>query len=193
MKKKVFLLTLIVLFSCERKQKYSKELTNIFKAHGGVEVFKNVKTLSFSVDGKDVTIDLHSNKKVVIEQDFSFGFDGKEYWSSKNSPVINPQEHLEELSKIILIPFSLAEEKQTSFNKANTSLIFDDIQVSYNAQTNLIDIVSFENKEITYQEWEEVIGFKMPKKVKLDNKIIKFENLQLSQATFDDRFYQKPN
>lgn len=193
MKRIVFLIAVLLLFSCEKKNEYSKELNKIFKAHGDAVAFKNVKTLSFSTDGKDVTFDLISNKKVVTGANFSFGFDGKNYWKTDSSPIKNPQEYLQNLSEAFLIPFSLVDKKQTDFDEDSTVLAFNEIKIFYNPDTNLVDIVKFKNQLVEYKTWQDVIGFKFPKVVNVDSKDVEFNEVKLSQAVFDDRFYQKPN
>lgn len=193
MKKLIFLSVLITLFSCEKKSQYSKELNKVFKAHGDAVAFKNVNTLSFSVDDKDVTFDLHSDKKVVSGQDFSFGYDGKDYWSTEKSPLKNPKEYLQNLSEAMLIPFSLVDKKQTSFDADKKMIMFGKLKVYFNPDTNLIAVTETNDKINLYKEWQQVVGFQLPKLLNVDYKDFKIENLQLSQATFDDRFYQKPN
>lgn len=195
MKKTLFtVIFLLTLFSCEKKEeKYPKELQKIFDLHGGIKVWKNIKTISFSVDEKEFTFDLVSNKKVVNGSNYSFGFDGKKYWFSEKSPVKNPKEYLEKITSIILTPFLLAEAENIEVDKEGKSaIIFNQSELAFNSKSFKIEQLKSKKLLVIYKEWQEKMGFLLPKKVQLQNKEILFKKLGLSQATVDDRFYQKP-
>ena len=67
-----------------KKKTYPKALDYVFTAHGGMDLWNSMKTLSYDMVKPDYSerqvIDLQS-RKVKIEQDkFTIGFDGKEVW-----------------------------------------------------------------------------------------------------------------
>lgn len=192
--KSLILLVFLYLVSCDKKeQKYSKELQLVFDVHGGIDTWKNIKTISFSIDDKDVTIDLFSGKKVVNASTYSLGYDGENYWKSENSLIENPKEYIESISKAFLIPFSLANREQISSDISKKSIVFDDqLTVHYNSDYT-ITLTEAKDEINMYKDWQKVLGFKLPKLVNSNNKDIIFKNIQLSQAMFDDRFYQKPD
>lgn len=194
MKKVLFLsVCLLMLFSCEdKKNNYSKELQKIFDSYGGVEAWKNVKSVSFTIGKENFTVDLASGKKVINAPNYSLGFDGKNYWFSDKCPVKNPKKYIEQVSKVFFIPFSLANIEQTGGNKDSSVLYFKEVKVFYNPNSFRIDAVGYPSYKVTYKDWQQSIGFTLPKKAIIDKKQVEFTNIQLSQATFDDRFYQKP-
>lgn len=66
---------------------YPKELNYVFKAHGGIDKWNAMQTLSYDMVKPDYTehqvVDLKS-RKVKIEQDkFTIGYDGEEVWITK--------------------------------------------------------------------------------------------------------------
>lgn len=70
-----------------KTKEYPKALDYIFKAHGGMDTWNGMQTLSYDMDKGEETehqlIDLKS-RKVKIEQDkFTLGFDGNEVWVTK--------------------------------------------------------------------------------------------------------------
>lgn len=66
---------------------YPKELNYVFKAHGGIDTWNAMYTLSYDMDKsgntEHQTIDLKS-RKVKIDQDkFTIGYNGQEVWVSQ--------------------------------------------------------------------------------------------------------------
>lgn len=195
MKKVMFLsVFLLVLFSCDgKKNNYSKELQKIFDTYGGIETWKNVKSVSFSIGKENFTADLASGKKVINAPSYSLGFDGENYWSSDKCTIQSPEKHIKKIANAFLIPFSLADTQQIGEDKNNKVLHFiNEAKVFYNPNSFVIEVVEHSNNKTLYQEWQENVGFTLPKKVEINETLIEFTNVQLSQTVFDDRFYQKP-
>ncbi|MBT8280269.1 MAG: hypothetical protein KJO16_01735 [Muriicola sp.] len=67
-------------------EQYPQALSEVFKAHGGLEIWKNQKYLSYKMPKKSGTekhqIDLYSRKDIVETEDFSMGYDGQDVWLS---------------------------------------------------------------------------------------------------------------
>ncbi|WBX74341.1 hypothetical protein PG913_03825 [Tenacibaculum pacificus] len=98
--KKIVLLIAIstVFFACKKEvknkaennitenkkaiSKYPDALDAIFNAHGGIDNWQKMKTLSFGLNKEEHTTDLHSRKTVINSADYSLGFDGKDVWVS---------------------------------------------------------------------------------------------------------------
>jgi hypothetical protein len=63
---------------------YPSPLQKVFKAHGGLDLWKEQRTLSYEIpkkSGSEIhTIDLYSREDVVVTSDFTMGFDGKDVW-----------------------------------------------------------------------------------------------------------------
>ncbi len=68
----------------ETPKKYPKALQNVFDAHGGINNWKEERTLSYELpkpDAKETqTIDLWSRKDRVDTDNLSIGFDGNKVW-----------------------------------------------------------------------------------------------------------------
>lgn len=185
---------LLIIFSCKNKKNdYSKELQKIFDRHGGVESFKNIKSISFVVGTKTFTTDLVSGKRVINAPDYSLGFDGKNYWISDKCPIQNPEKYIKKFFNTFLIPFLMTDIQQTESDEDSAVLHFNETKVFYNSEFFMVDSVKFLNNKVLYKKWQEIVGFTLPKKVVINKNLIEFKNVSLSQAVFDDRFYQKPN
>lgn len=63
---------------------YPENLTKVFNAHGGIDLWKSMKSLEYTQDkpdGKEVTItDLNSRKALLDAPNYSIGFDGQKPW-----------------------------------------------------------------------------------------------------------------
>ncbi|QXP59723.1 DUF6503 family protein [Olleya sp. HaHaR_3_96] len=63
---------------------YPEKLTKVFDAHGGVALWKSMKSLEFTQDkpdGKEVTItDLNNRKALLKSENYAIGFDGQKPW-----------------------------------------------------------------------------------------------------------------
>ncbi|NDV44469.1 DUF6503 family protein [Flagellimonas sediminis] len=66
------------------KTKYPENMAKVFEAHGGLELWKSMRTLSFVLPNPEApethTIDLWSRKDRVDTEKYSMGFDGEKAW-----------------------------------------------------------------------------------------------------------------
>lgn len=67
-----------------KSTKYPENLVKVFDAHGGLDVWKTMKSLEFTQDkpdGIEVTItDLNSRKALIESPNHAIGFDGQKPW-----------------------------------------------------------------------------------------------------------------
>ncbi|WP_418650074.1 hypothetical protein [Tenacibaculum aestuariivivum] len=98
--KKILLLIAIstVFFACKKEaknkaknnitenkkaiSKYPDALGAVFNAHGGIDNWQKMNTLSFGLNKEEHTTDLHSRKTVINSTDYSLGYDGQNIWVS---------------------------------------------------------------------------------------------------------------
>ncbi|RAJ13216.1 DUF6503 family protein [Olleya aquimaris] len=63
---------------------YPEHLTKVFDAHGGIDLWKSMKSLEYTQqkpEGKEVTLTNLLNRKALIDApNYSIGFDGKQVW-----------------------------------------------------------------------------------------------------------------
>lgn len=64
----------------DKNENFPIELAKVFEKHGGLDVWKNAKTLSFNKGEEVHTIDLQSRKTRINSPNYSLGFDGNEVW-----------------------------------------------------------------------------------------------------------------
>ncbi|MEC7264879.1 MAG: hypothetical protein VXW38_14165, partial [Bacteroidota bacterium] len=66
------------------KASYPENLSKVFEAHGGLELWKSMRTLSFVLPNPEApethTVDLWSRKDRVDTEKYSMGFDGEKAW-----------------------------------------------------------------------------------------------------------------
>jgi len=67
---------------------YPSELTNVFKAHGGMDVWNKMNNLCFEMDGNSGeevhTISLKDRHSKIETDDWSIGYDGNDVWLQEN-------------------------------------------------------------------------------------------------------------
>ena len=92
MKELVLLLTISILFSCAPEQterlsseiKYPKTLSKVFFAHGGIDKWKEQRTLSYDIvtdKGREMqTIDLQNRREYIVGTNFTMGHEGTQTW-----------------------------------------------------------------------------------------------------------------
>ena len=93
--------------------KYPKALEEVLKKHGGIEQWKKMKTLSFTLKNEEHTTDLHSRKTVVNSPEYSLGFDGKEVWLQQQDSTAfkgNPEFYYNLYFYFYAMPFVLADD-----------------------------------------------------------------------------------
>ncbi|OBX17462.1 DUF6503 family protein [Bizionia algoritergicola] len=66
------------------KTKYPENLTKVFDAHGGIDAWKSMKSIAFTMekpDGKEVTTtNLNSREALIESPNANIGFDGSKAW-----------------------------------------------------------------------------------------------------------------
>lgn len=202
MKKYCLLLIVLLSFSCENTvSKYPKELQKIFKKHGEIEAWNNVRTVYFTVDDKSFTVDRVSGKKVVNAPNYSLGFDGKNYWKSENCPIEKPKEFIETYTTFFMMPFVLENEKDIKVNTKKNTITSEKYELIYDTKFQITSVKT-KTHIVAYKDWQTKIGFLLPKEIaisSLNNNILVvsknstiFKEVNVNQVTFDDRFYQKP-
>lgn len=172
--KKIFLLAILtILVSCKNQQKneviketkkenFPEELSNVFKKHGTIDVWKKQKTLSFNIGEEVHTADLNSRKTVVNSPKYSLGFDGNEVWLDEEKEGVykgNPTFYYNLYFYFYAMPFVLADDGIIYEKVAPISfegIEYPGYKISYNANIGSSPddnyIVYF--NAITYQmEW----------------------------------------
>ncbi len=68
----------------EAKNNYPEAIAKIFEAHGGLALWKEQRTLSYTMPkptgNETQTIDLYTRQEKILTPDFSMGFNGKDFW-----------------------------------------------------------------------------------------------------------------
>lgn len=88
----------------------------VFEAHGGLETWKNKRTLSFTVTKPDNperhTIDLYSRREKIETPEMAMGFDGKDFWlaDEKESYKGDPIFYHNLMFYFYSMPFVLADD-----------------------------------------------------------------------------------
>ncbi|MGG6231866.1 DUF6503 family protein [Tenacibaculum sp. SDUM215027] len=126
--KKIVVLIAIVLVSVACKKEVKKEITKkeevaalkypkvlevVLEKHGGIEQWKKMKTLSFTLKNEEHTTDLHSRKIVVNSPEYSLGFDGREVWLQQQDSTAfkrDPKFYYNLYFYFYAMPFVLADD-----------------------------------------------------------------------------------
>ncbi len=68
---------------------YPESITKVFDAHGGFDVWKNIRSLTFGIEipeGKEITTtDLKNRKSLIRTDKFKIGFNGEKVWIKQDS------------------------------------------------------------------------------------------------------------
>jgi hypothetical protein len=154
MKKVLLLLLIITAISCKNSTKkeakkleiipdktahFPEELSNVFEKHGGINVWKNAKVLSFNKDLEAHTTDLETRKIVINSPKYSLGYNGKEVWLDEAEKGIykgNKDFYYNLYFYFYAMPFVLADDG-IIYEKVD-DLIFEEVKypgykISYNA------------------------------------------------------------
>jgi len=122
-------------------KKYPEAISKVFEAHGGLDVWNDMKSLSFTMpkpDGNEITTVNLKNRKSRIEMPkHTIGFDGKEVWlQSKDTTTYkgNPKFYYNLMFYFYAMPFVLSDNGIHYENA--TALEFEDkqypgIKISY--------------------------------------------------------------
>ena len=132
MKKILFLILTVSLFSCKNKTtetiNYSEENLNvitsvypenvskIFKAHGRIEKWNTMKNLVFEIQhpegNEKTTTDSKTRKSLIETEKFKIGFDGEKVWLKQDSLVYkgNAKFYYNLMSYFYAMPFILGDD-----------------------------------------------------------------------------------
>ncbi len=113
MKKLLFLAASIVLFlGCQNKSEkpdlsktaevaikpvsidfsqYPEPLQKVFEAHGGLDRWKSMQTITFTMGTETHTSDLNSRDIKVENPDYTLGSENGNIWIVRDSPIMSPQ------------------------------------------------------------------------------------------------------
>ncbi|AUC80853.1 DUF6503 family protein [Lacinutrix sp. Bg11-31] len=146
---------------------YPENLTKVFNAHGGIDAWETMKSLSFTMDkpdGKEVTLtNLHSREALIESPKATIGFDGNKAWflnkmegEYKGYP---PKFYYNLMFYFYAMPFILSDD---GINYADAEplvfggVTYPGIQVTYNAgvgETPEDRYVLYYNPETYLMEW----------------------------------------
>ncbi|WP_445955283.1 DUF6503 family protein [Yeosuana sp.] len=131
MKKILLSILIISMIACKQSKKaeiedtqpvkvetkiYPEAISKVFKAHGGLEVWDDMKSLSFIMpkpDGNEITsVNLKSRKSHIEMPHHAIGFDGKTVWLLKKDTLAykgNPKFYYNLMFYFYAMPFVLAD------------------------------------------------------------------------------------
>ena len=96
---------------------YPKDITRVFDAHGGLDNWKQMRTLEFSMEKPDgleiTTTDLRERYSLIEMPKHTIGFDGESVWmKSKDKSVYkgNPKFYYNLMFYFYAMPFILADD-----------------------------------------------------------------------------------
>ncbi|WP_299385769.1 DUF6503 family protein [uncultured Lacinutrix sp.] len=188
MKNQLFLFALLIIVSACKQEKemvlekeaimesakakvetpaFPENLTKVFNAHGGIDAWKSMKSLSFTQEkesGKEVTLtNLDSREALIDSPNSTIGFDGETPWfvnkTDGDYKGYNPKFGYNLMFYFYAMPFVLADD---GINYADAEpLVIDGvtypgIQVTYNAgvgETPEDRYVMYYNPETYVMEW----------------------------------------
>nr|WP_321222756.1 DUF6503 family protein [uncultured Psychroserpens sp.] len=96
---------------------YPENITNIFDAHGGVDSWRKMKTLKFTMPsdkGNEITTtDLHNRNSIIEMQNHTIGYDGEVVWLQNKGKTVydgNPKFYYNLMFYFYAMPFVLADD-----------------------------------------------------------------------------------
>lgn len=99
------------------KPKYPENLAKVFDAHGGLEIWNEMRTLEFSVENPDgfeiTTTDLKERYALVEMPKHNIGFDGENVWMKSDNGakfIGNPKYYYNTMFYLYAMPFVLADD-----------------------------------------------------------------------------------
>ncbi|SMP08649.1 hypothetical protein SAMN06265367_101773 [Algoriphagus winogradskyi] len=125
-----------------KKQRIPQELWDVLEAHGGIENWDQMKTLSFSIpkEGFDEvhTIDLHSRMDRVVAPAYDIGFDGVSAWSLNKAEEYkgDPSFRHDLMFYFYAMPFVLADEGinyETAEPMVYEGISYPGVKITYQA------------------------------------------------------------
>lgn len=147
--------------------KYPENLTKVFKAHGGLELWKSMRSLEYTQekpDGKEVTTtDLYNRKALLTSQNYAIGFDGQKPWllnkTDKEYKGYDPKFGYNLMFYFYTMPFILSDDG-IKFSEAEAltfeGVTYPGIKISYDNGVGATpeDIyVLYYNAETFKMEW----------------------------------------
>ncbi|MCI2229398.1 hypothetical protein MC378_09495 [Polaribacter sp. MSW13] len=148
-------------------KKYPKDLQNIFNAHGGIEAWKSMKSLAFTIEKPNgdeiISTNLNSREALLENPKTTIGFDGKKVWllnkTSEKYKGSDPKYVYNLMFYFYAMPFVLSDD---GINYANAEpLIFEGktypgIEITYNNDVGATPqdrYVLYYNSETYQMEW----------------------------------------
>ncbi|MGC6431457.1 MAG: DUF6503 family protein [Jejuia sp.] len=144
---------------------YPDNISNVFKAHGGIDNWNTFKGLTFEMElpeGKEVTTtDLKSRKSLIETDKFKIGYDGEKVWIKQDSTVYkgNPKFYYNLMFYFYAMPFVLGDNGINYEDVAPLEFegkIYPGIKVSYESgvgESPDDEYVLYYNNETYQMEW----------------------------------------
>jgi len=218
---------------------YPSELTNVFKAHGGMDTWHKMNNLCFEMNGKSGeevhTTSLKDRRSKIENDDWSIGYDGSDVWlheGEENAYEGNAHFYHNLMFYFYAMPFVLGDEGINYEMMQPTELdgeMYNAIKISYNAgigdspkdeyilyvnpETNTMEWLGYtvtymDNKKsdkwsyIKYDQWEQVNGLLLPKKLTWYNvkdgkptderNDLRFNKIIVTETQLEDSVFAKP-
>lgn len=164
----LFILSLIVI-SCKnepkkevKKENFPIEIAKVIEKHGGIELWRKQKTLSFNKGEEVHSVDLQSRKTVINTPNYSLGFDGKEIWlhETKEKSFKSTKDFYYNLYfYFYAMPFVLADDG-IIYEKTDDLVFkgenYPGVKISYNPNVGSSpddNYIIYYNKETYKMEW----------------------------------------
>jgi hypothetical protein len=96
---------------------YPENISNVFNAHGGIDAWRKMKTLKFTMPketGDEITTtDLHNRYSIIEMPKHTIGYDGREVWLQKKDTTAykgNPKFYYNLMFYFYAMPFILGDD-----------------------------------------------------------------------------------
>ncbi|WP_040279044.1 DUF6503 family protein [Psychroserpens damuponensis] len=96
---------------------YPEHISKVFKTHGGIDTWKSMKTLKFTIDkesGTEITTtDLNNRFSLIETPAYNIGYDGKDAWLLKKQDDVGnvkPKFYYNLMFYFYAMPFVLADD-----------------------------------------------------------------------------------
>jgi len=185
MKKIIFLALAISIFACRNKTSptvdyseenldittsiYPENITKIFDAHGGLDIWNTMKSLEFTMkkpDGYEVTTTNLKNRKSLIEMPkHTIGFNGENVWLKNKTEAAytlyggNPKFYYNLMFYFYAMPFILADDGiiyEDADPLVFKNVSYPGIKVSYESgvgESSEDEYILYYNPESYKMEW----------------------------------------
>ncbi len=167
--KQLHTIILVLILGCTSSQKPEIDrlvrplpdaFTRILDAHGGLPRWDSLRTLTYSVDGEQHTIDLPTRMTRIESASRSFGFDGNQVWVAPDSMAEGNEAFMYNLNFYFLaMPFVLADpgvkyeaQEQKVLNGVSYNALMASFQDSVGISTKDRYLV-LSNPETNHLEW----------------------------------------